>query len=84
MVSPLFCLGSKHLLQDGQYSGQRVGSQAPKSPRESLNIDCAKLVRRNKSSPTLEATLDPPWISLTSGRHRCDDHRAQMFVQLVW
>ena len=51
---------------------------------ESLRVDRSELIQRHEPGTTLKAAGHAPRICLTACRHRRDDGRAKVTIELVW
>lgn len=76
-------LFGKHFLQTGQHGVHRFGRQRAQVLHQPLTIDGPQLIEDDVSGSALEAASDPPRIRASAGRHRRDDDRVEMRVQLV-
>jgi hypothetical protein len=73
----------KHFLQRGKDNRHGLRSHATNAFHEPLAIDRSHLVQRDKTGAILKATGNSPRVHLSACRHRCDDCRSQVLVQLV-
>jgi hypothetical protein len=73
----------KHLLKPSQNCRYGVRCQSAERANQALDIDRTKLIQRYVTGTTLKTARHSPWIGTPGGRHRRDDHSAQVLVQFV-
>ena len=74
----------KHLLQASKNRCHDGWREATKAFDETLRINRAHLVKRDKAAPPLKLTRDAPRIRAPASGYRRNDSRAEISVQFVW
>jgi hypothetical protein len=75
-----FC---EHLLESLKDGGDALLLQATEAPDQAFHVYRPQLIQSHESGSAMEAAGHAPRIGAAGCRHRCHDHRAQVFVQFV-
>src|SRR5665213_775572 len=80
VVTQLLC---EHLLKGFHYVGGCAAGQSAQTLHKPITVYRSNLVERDEARSVLKATGNAPGVRMAASCHRCDDHGAEVLVQLI-